>query len=149
MRALRFNGQDPLQYLRQMDDFFRGLGANSLGANGPEAAPRGGQFPLVNVMESAEGYSVEAELPGIQMENLEVVVKNNELLIRGERLPSREANVTYHRRERGLGKFERRVRLPVDVDSEQVSATLRDGVLVITLPKAAEARPKKITVKAV
>ncbi|MFO0837021.1 MAG: Hsp20/alpha crystallin family protein [Phycisphaerae bacterium] len=103
-------------------------------------------FPPVNVFEDGERLAVEAELPGMKMDDLEILVTGNELTIKGKReQPAGDA--TYHRRERVTGEFIRVLTLPSDVDAERVEATLRDGVLSITLPKAAASRARKITVK--
>lgn len=104
-------------------------------------------FPALNVWETEEQLFVEAEVPGLTMENLEVLVVNDELTIKGHRnLPAFE-NGTVHRQERGSGEFVRYLALPVAVNADAVEATLKDGVLSIRLPKAPEARLRKIQVK--
>jgi len=72
----------------------------------------------------------------------------NTLTFSGERLNDAPENVTWHRRERGFGKFLRTVDLPVEIDSEQVKADYADGVLTVTLPKAATVKPKRIAITA-
>lgn len=104
------------------------------------------EFPALNVWEDEGNLFAECEVPGLTMENVEVLVQNNELTIRGERKVPTEENVTFHRQERGAGQFARTIRLPIDVDAEHVSATLRDGVLSIVLPKSQTAMPRKIKV---
>jgi HSP20 family protein len=104
--------------------------------------------PPVNVWEQNDTLYVEAELPGVKSENLDISVVNNELTIKGQRPDEKEAETAYHRRERGLGAFVRVLRLPMEVDSAQVKATLTDGVLLIALPKTEAAKPRKIQVKA-
>ncbi len=105
-------------------------------------------FPAVNVLEDEERLQVEAEVPGLRMDDLELLVKGNELTIKGERQDVEQEGVTYHRRERGTGSFCGVVRLPVDVDADKVEARLENGVLTIILPKASSARPRKIEVRA-
>lgn len=105
-------------------------------------------FPPVNVWEDAENVFAEAELPGLAMSDLEVLVVGNELTIKGRRGSQGEANVSYHRRERGTGEFARVLTLPTAVNQEEVVAALKDGVLTITLPKAEAAKPRKIQIKA-
>jgi HSP20 family protein len=90
---------------------------------------------------------VEAELPGVKDEDLEISVTGNELLLKGRRPDIEEKNVAFHRRERSAGDFERVLRLPAEIDAQKVEASLADGVLLLTLPKAEAAKPKKITVK--
>jgi len=107
-----------------------------------------GAFPALNVWEDEQNLYAEAELPGFGMENLEVYVVGNELTIKGERPEEHLEKGAYHRRERGTGTFNRTLQLPMQIDSNRVEATLKDGVLFVTLPKAAEARPRKVQVKA-
>ena len=90
-----------------------------------------------------------SEIPGVTQEDLEILVVGNELTIKGRRGTAEEEDASYHRRERGTGEFSRTVTLPVDIKAEAVDATLKDGVLTLSLPKADEARPRKITVKEV
>lgn len=104
-------------------------------------------FPAVNVWENDQTVFAEAELPGLKMEELEVLVLGDELTIKGERKADDGDEVKFHRRERGVGTFSRVVQLPVEVDPEKVEATLRDGVLSITMPKRQEVLPRKIEVK--
>jgi HSP20 family protein len=117
-----------------------------------------GVFPAVNVRETADAVSVEAELPGLDAGDVEISVTGEEILLRGSR-PQAEpaatgngeaaeaAKVVWHRRERGTGGFERRIPLPVAVDPAGVEARLVDGVLLITCPKAAEAKPHRVEVR--
>jgi len=104
-------------------------------------------FPALNAWEDDQNLYVEAEIPGMKMDNIEVVVVNNELTIKGERPDAAREDISYHRRERGVGTFGRLVRLPIAIDADKVEAALTDGVLTITLPKAAAAKPRKIQVK--
>jgi HSP20 family protein len=104
--------------------------------------------PLVNVWEDEEAFRVEAELPGVKQENLQIeVTQRNVLTISGERQPEPEGNGTWHRRERGLGRFQRVLTLPAPVEPDKVEAKLENGVLQLVLPKAEEAKPRRIAVK--
>lgn len=106
------------------------------------------RFPALNIWEDRDNFLAEAELPGVDQENLEVFTIGDELTIRGKREPLSGKGVTYHRQERGMGEFERVITLPADVDAEKVDAKLHNGVLTIALPKAVAARPHKIEVHA-
>jgi len=116
-----------------------------------------GVFPAVNVRETADAVTVEAELPGLDAADVEISVTGDELLLRGSRPEPAEAHangepaegekVVWHRRERGTGSFERRIPLPVAVDCGRVEARLVDGVLLVTCPKAAEAKPHRVEVR--
>jgi HSP20 family protein len=105
--------------------------------------------PPLNLWEDENNLYIEAELPGLGLDDLEIYVAGeNKLSLRGNRKPPEPANGTWHRRERGFGEFSRIVELPSPVDSDKVSARFQHGVLVITLPKREEAKPRRITVKA-
>jgi HSP20 family protein len=107
-----------------------------------------GRFPAVNTSEDEKGYTVEAELPGLKREDIEISVLGNELRIAGGAETKKdEENVTYHRRERFTGRFARVLRFPVDIDGEKVQAGYEAGILTIHLPKAAAALPRRIEVK--
>ncbi len=79
-------------------------------------------------------------------EDIDISVIGGDLTIRGRRGEGQQEGVAYHRRERGVGDFNRVLRLPVEVDPNKVEAALTDGVLLIKLPKAESAKPKKIKV---
>ncbi len=100
----------------------------------------------MNAWEEGDCLYVEAEVPGLKSENLEIGVVGNELTIRGHRGEQPREGVAYHRQERAVGEFNRALRLPIDVDSAKVEATLTDGVLTIKLPKAESAKPRKIKI---
>ncbi len=104
-------------------------------------------FPPVNVWEDDRTLFAEVELPGMKMDDIEVFVVGDELTIKGERKDDATEDLTYLSRERGAGSFSRVLQLPVEVDAEKVRATLRDGVLTITLPKAQTAMPRKIRIQ--
>lgn len=92
-------------------------------------------FPL-NIQESKEGYHVEAELPGVNKEHIEISIKGEDLVIRGEKkCINPERKNQYHRIERTEGPFYRSVSMPKDIDKEKINAELRDGVLKIDILK--------------
>ncbi len=126
---------------REMDRLFGRMANN-------KARPAGAAtFPALNAWEDQEQYYVEAELPGFRMEDLEITVLGNQLTVKGERKPPQVEGGTWHRQERGHGSFSRTLELPGDIDSERVEATLKLGVLCVSLPKAAAAKPRRIEVK--
>jgi HSP20 family protein len=105
-------------------------------------------YPALNLTEEGDNFLVRAELPGVKGENLDVSVVEGRLVIRGERKIEMEGKETnYHRRERGGRFFRRTIGLPAKVAPDKVSASLKNGVLTITLPKSEEAKPRKIAVK--
>jgi HSP20 family protein len=106
-------------------------------------------FPLVSVWEDQEAFHVEAELPGLRQEDLQVVVTQRDVLtITGERKAEDIGPGSWHRRERGFGRFQRTVTLPAPFEADKVEAKLENGVLQLVLPKAEEAKPRRIAVKA-
>jgi HSP20 family protein len=106
-------------------------------------------YPAVNVWEDDDHVYAEAELPGMELSDLEIyVTRGNQLTIKGERKQPPAGKAFWHRQERGFGSFTRVLTLPVDVDPDKVEARLHNGVLTITLPKSETARPRKIPVKA-
>jgi HSP20 family protein len=105
-------------------------------------------WPPVNVSETEDAFRVECEVPGLKSGDVDISVAGDQLTIKGEtKRPERAAEDAYHRRERRFGEFSRTVELPSPVNADKVTAELADGVLRIELEKAAEARPKRITVK--
>jgi HSP20 family protein len=105
-------------------------------------------FPPLNLWEDESHLFVEAELPGFELGELEIYVTGEkQLSIKGERKRREKEGGTWHRQERGYGAFSRAVELPVGVESDRVSAELKNGVLTITLPKRAEVKPRRIEVK--
>ena len=107
-----------------------------------------GVFPMMNVTEDKDKFYVRAELPGLKADELDISVTGNTLSISGDRkLPIEDEKAQYHRREREAGSFNRIVSLPAQVDTNKVDAACSEGVLTVILPKAEEAKPKKITIK--
>lgn len=107
-------------------------------------------LPVMDLVERDGEYELQAELPGVAPEEVEVKLSEGMLTIKGEKTSGRsEEREDYHLRERSYGSFQRSFGLPSGVDEDKVSATFANGVLTVTLPKSAEARQKerKIEVK--
>lgn len=135
------------QFNREMEDIFSGLGLDRL-LEPSGRAMAGGRYPRVNLRQDAENVYVEALLPGIDPKELEMTVLKGVLTLSGERKSEIPDGATWHRRERGTGKFLRAIDIPAEVDVDRVTADFRDGLLTVTLPKAAAERPRRIEVKA-
>ena len=107
------------------------------------------RFPALNVWGNEENVVVTAELPGMDVADLDINVVNNQLTIQGERKEEKPAeDAVCHRCERGAGTFVRTVRLPFTVEGDKVSAKYDKGVLTVTLPRSEATKPKRIEIKA-
>lgn len=105
-------------------------------------------LPPVDVAETRELYRVSVELPGLTQADVKVTVVDNALVIRGEKKDTREEkDVNYHRVERTCGRFERALQLGTQVDRNKIRATMKDGVLLVEVPKMEEAREREISVE--
>ena len=116
----------------------------SSAANGERAAE---QFitPPATVLENADGYTLEVEMPGVNKETLEMWVENNELTVVGRRsMPAIDGTLLH--RESRLENFRRTFELDPTIDAEKISAKIEHGVVSLTLPKAEQVKPRKITV---
>ena len=103
--------------------------------------------PAVDIVEKENAIVLKAELPGMEMKDIEITVEGNALQIKGTRnLEQEDKTENYHRIERVYGSFNRFFRIPDTVDREKIDATYDKGVLNITLAKKEEVKPKKIKV---
>ena len=141
-------GADPFVTLRRVmdrlfDDAFRGFGVPSLGLG------RAGNWPSLEVSETDKEVRVMAELPGLEEKDVEVLLGDGTLTLRGEKKSETE-DKDRHFSEHYYGRFERRVALPSEVDEDKIQASFKNGVLTVTMPKSAKAqeRVKRIPVNA-
>jgi HSP20 family protein len=126
---------------RLFDDFFSVAPARRDGAATVWA-------PVVDIREDVDNYIVEAELPGMKREEIEVELENNVLSIKGERKFERKQDgENYHFVERSYGTFYRSFSLPKNVDGERIGAEYKDGVLHVSIPKKEEVKPRKVEIK--
>lgn len=126
---------------RQMDrimDSFMGRQAFEGGA---------GVFPATNLTETDDFFYLRSELPGVRAEDLDVQATAKNLTIAGLRtLEAEDDKAKYHRREREGGRFSRAFALPKEIDPDRVEARMLNGILTLKVPKAAAAKPKRITI---
>jgi HSP20 family protein len=109
-------------------------------------SPRTWNLPL-DVIENEDGYVIKASIPGVDAENLDVVLEDNVLSIKAEVNHEEVAeNEQFHIRERRSGSFSRSLRFPMDVNSDDITANYVNGVLSLNVPKAEEVKPKQISV---
>jgi HSP20 family protein len=105
-------------------------------------------YPSLNIWADEESVMVTAELPGVKAEDLDISVEGGSLTLSGVREPVElPDNGQVHRHERSHGKFTRNINLPFEVEVDQVEASLKNGVLLLRLPRAEEDKPKKITIQ--
>ncbi|MBI5384087.1 MAG: Hsp20/alpha crystallin family protein [Verrucomicrobia bacterium] len=108
----------------------------------------GGWLPAVDLYEDKDSVVVKAELPGMKKEDIEISLHDGVLTLAGERKQEQKfKDAELYRTERFLGRFQRTLSLPSPVESDKVSATYKDGILTVTLPKTEEAKPKQIEVR--
>jgi HSP20 family protein len=118
---------------------------NSFGPVLRTPGPSSRRTPALDVYQDKDQFTVVAELPGLKKEDIELSLQDGVLTISGERKQEKKSEEGY-RNERFFGRFRRSVTLPASVDSNKVKATYEEGVLKVVLPKAEEAKPKKIDV---
>ena len=140
---------DPfLQMRREMnrlfDDVFSGFGGFGLPGAFAPALQQMPAAPKIDVSETENEIQIKAEMPGIDQNNVEVLLEDDRLIIRGEKKEEREdKDRNYHVRERVQGVFSRTLPLPFAPDPNQVKAEFKDGVMTITIPKPQEVKQKQ------
>jgi HSP20 family protein len=125
---------------RMLDQTFGSFGLPSL------VSESVGWSPPVDIEEQDNAYVIEAELPGVKKDDVNIELVSNELMITGD-IKEREREGILRKRTRRIGRFEYRVRLPEQVDANNVEASLQDGVLSVRVPKREQAERRRIQVK--
>ena len=144
---------DPFQDLRSAQDEMAQMSPMLAHALGLHTQPQGSATatawaPALDISERKDAYLVTVELPGVQAEDLEITMEDGLLTIQGERHFAHDSSEQqFHRVERRYGAFRRSITLPAHVMAEQIQASVEDGVLQILVPKAEEAKPKRIQVR--
>jgi HSP20 family protein len=114
-----------------------------------QSASRLQGYPPLNVFDGGDRYLMSVQLPGMTAADIELTIAGETITIRGERRrPEGVKDDSYRRQERPMGRWMRSVTLPDRVESGQVAASFADGILTVSIPKAEEARPRRITVSA-
>lgn len=138
----------PSVFDRLREDFDRTL-QGFWSDNGDLEELVGNWQPSVDISETDDAIEVKADLPGVKPEDIDISVRDNRLTIKGERHEESESDdKEVHRVERRYGSFHRSIVLPAGCDPDQVSAESDNGVITIRLPKPAESKSKRISVKA-
>ena len=132
MQLVRF---DPFSTMREFDRLFEGR-------------PAATWMPRVDVFDHEDSLVVRTEIPGVAADDIEVTVEAGTLTIKGGRhFTTEESKPNYHRKEIFEGSFERTILLPEGIDATAVTATSKDGILEITIPKLPEVLPRKVSVE--
>ena len=105
-----------------------------------------GTFPAINVFEKDDDCVIVAELPGVKKSDIAIEVKGRQIRISGKKEISYGDEVSFHRRERRSGRFDRTLTMPIQIDAEHVKAEYQDGVLAVFLPRAEADRPRSVTI---
>lgn len=141
-RFAQADARDPLEAFR------RELGRLLFDFDAPAADYGAHQgFPRTTLEDTGSAFVLRAEVPGLSEKDLDLNVEGETVTIKGERSTTLPEGYSVHRRERGSQRFARSFALPSAVDSERAEASLQNGVLTVTIPKAQQAQPRKITVK--
>lgn len=122
-----------------MKDFLKGFGGT---------VSSRGLYPLADVKEDDDKYTVTVEVPGIDKKDLKIKIKENNLLVEGKKKEEiKEEDESYLRVERSYGNFRRAFSFASDLDEKKVNAEFKDGILIVTLPKTEREKPKEIEIK--
>lgn len=143
----RWFERGPMGSLRdEMDELFASFFGTPAVADASEMT-----IPSIDMAETNDAIEVTTDLPGIKAEDVDIEIRNDYLTISGQTSEEKETKEDdgrkYHRVERRAGSFSRSVRLPCEVQQDNIDAQLRDGVLTVRMPKADQAKAKKIPVK--
>jgi HSP20 family protein len=141
---------DPFRDLLTIQNEMNRLFGRTFGpGESTDAGTQGSWVPPLDVYETKDRYVITAELAGMKTDDVDIVVEENVLTLRGERKFYDDVTEdAFHRIERHYGPFQRRVALPQGVDTGTIEASMSDGLLTIEVGKAVQAQPKRVEVKA-
>jgi HSP20 family protein len=140
---------DPFRDLMSIQNEINRLFGRTYAGSESAAGTPGAWMPALDIYETKDKFVVTVELPGVEPDDVDVSVEDSTLTIRGERRFYQEVDEdSFHRVERRYGAFARSLALPQTANAEGIEASFDRGVLTVAVPKAEEAKPKKITVKA-
>jgi HSP20 family protein len=141
--------RDPFDGFEELQEEINKLFEGATRTPGPRGLFERTFSPAVDVVEAADSYRVVCDLPGMDMEDIEILIASNVLTLKGEKkaAPKQERDRLY-REETSVGRFQRTLQLPLAVDAGSASAVLKNGVLTIRLPKREDLKPRQIAVRA-
>lgn len=147
MAIVRWNPfQDLVSLQERMNRLFEQTLDRSRGER--EVMVAGTWAPAVDIYETPESIVLQAELPGLGKDDIDIQVRDNILTLKGERRSEKEVKEgNYLRVERAYGGFQRAFTLPAAVQADKIRAVFKDGVLDVSIPKAEEAKPKQIKIE--
>src|SRR4029078_8552456 len=135
---------DPFRELRSLQDEVNRVFSSSFNRSSDNELTRGAWSPNVDIYENKDQIVLEAELPGMKPDDVDISIENNVLTLHGERkFEKKDDNDNFHRVERSYGSFTRSFTLPPTVASENVDAVFDNGILRLTLAKREEMKPRK------
>ncbi len=145
-----FTGWNDIDRMFQTLDFFR----NRMNRLMTGIEDSGGNYltyfenwPRANLYDAEENLTLMAEVPGLSEKDLDIRIQGRIVEILGERKIECPEGYSLHRSEREATKFSRSITLPLDIEVDKVTATIKDGILTLTLPKAEAAKPRQITIQ--
>lgn len=141
--------EDVTRLQREMNRLFDDSARGASRTGGTEQASLRGWAPAVDIYEDHNEIIVKAELPGVKQDDIDIQVSGDTLTLRGERrFEDTQKKDNYVRVERAYGTFQRSFTIGVPIQSDRVTATYKDGVLEMHLPKSEEVKPKKVQIAA-
>ena len=140
---------DPFDGFDELQEEINKLFEDATRTPGPRGLFERTFSPAVDISETPDSYRVVCDLPGMDMEDIEISISSNVLTLKGEKkaTPTQESDQLY-REETSGGRFQRTLQLPLAVDADKANAVLKNGVLTIQLPKREDVKPRQIAVKA-
>jgi HSP20 family protein len=139
---------DPFIGFDELQEEINKLFEDAIRTPGPRGIFERTFSPAVDIAETADSYRVVCDLPGMDMEDIEISISSNVLTLKGEKkVGQKEKSDQLYRQGTSVGKFQRTLQLPLAVDADKASAVLKNGVLTIQLPKREDVRPRQIAVK--
>ena len=149
MRTIRWQPINrPAAWTNGMNRYFSQITKSPSGQLDEEASACTGWTPAVNILEKEDTIVIATDLPGLKAEDVEVMIENSVLTLKGERTFEEAADgETYHRLERCYGSFERSFKVPSSVDPKKIEARFVNGEMIVTLPKRDESKPRSVKVK--
>ena len=148
MNVIKFSRWDPFRDMFAAQDRFSRFLSHDAGLATPLEGV-GAWLPPVDVIEDSDRLVFRAELPGVNRDDIDIKVEEGTLVLRGEKKQEKDVtDESAHRVERYYGSFSRSFVLPTTINADKISATFRDGVLEVVLPKAEEAKLRRIKVLA-